>query len=36
VADPDEIATLLSWLGSEEAANVNGAVVPADGGWTAG
>jgi NAD(P)-dependent dehydrogenase (short-subunit alcohol dehydrogenase family) len=36
VADPDEIAALLSWLGSGEAANVNGAVVTADGGWTAG
>jgi NAD(P)-dependent dehydrogenase (short-subunit alcohol dehydrogenase family) len=36
VADPDEIATLLSWLGSDEAANVNGAIVTADGGWTAG
>jgi NAD(P)-dependent dehydrogenase (short-subunit alcohol dehydrogenase family) len=36
MADPDEIAALLSWLGSDEAANVNGAVVTADGGWTAG
>jgi NAD(P)-dependent dehydrogenase (short-subunit alcohol dehydrogenase family) len=34
-ADPDEIAAVLSWLGSEEAANVNGAVLSADGGWTA-
>ena len=35
-ADPDEIAAVLSWLGSDEAANVNGAVLTADGGWTAG
>jgi NAD(P)-dependent dehydrogenase (short-subunit alcohol dehydrogenase family) len=36
MAEPDEIATLVSWLGCEEASNVNGAVVAADGGWTAG
>ena len=35
-ADPDEIAAVLSWLGSAEASNVNGAVLTADGGWTAG
>jgi len=33
-ATPDEIATLVSWLGSDEAGSVNGAVVTADGGWT--
>lgn len=36
MAEPDEIATLLSWLCSSEASNVNGAIVAADGGWTAG
>jgi NAD(P)-dependent dehydrogenase (short-subunit alcohol dehydrogenase family) len=36
IADPDEIAALLSWLASDEATNVNGAIVTADGGWTAG
>jgi NAD(P)-dependent dehydrogenase (short-subunit alcohol dehydrogenase family) len=36
MAQPDEIATVISWLGSGEAANVNGAVVDADGGWAAG
>jgi NAD(P)-dependent dehydrogenase (short-subunit alcohol dehydrogenase family) len=36
LAASDEIATLLSWLCSEEASNVNGAVISADGGWTAG
>lgn len=35
MADPDEIAALLSWLASDEASNVNGAIVAADGGWTA-
>jgi NAD(P)-dependent dehydrogenase (short-subunit alcohol dehydrogenase family) len=36
MAQPDEIATLVSWLGSDEASNVNGAVVNGDGGWGAG
>jgi NAD(P)-dependent dehydrogenase (short-subunit alcohol dehydrogenase family) len=36
IAQPDEIAALLSWLCSAEAANVNGAIVAADGGRTAG
>lgn len=34
-AQPDEIATVLSWLASSEASYVNGAVVSADGGWKA-
>jgi len=34
-AEPDEIATLVSWLGSSEASYVNGAIVSADGGWKA-
>jgi NAD(P)-dependent dehydrogenase (short-subunit alcohol dehydrogenase family) len=33
-AQADEIAALLSWLASDEASNVNGAIVTADGGWT--
>lgn len=32
-AKPDQIASLISWLGCEEASNVNGAVVSSDGGW---
>ncbi len=36
MAEPDEIATLLSWLASAEASNVSGAVIADDGGWTAG
>jgi NAD(P)-dependent dehydrogenase (short-subunit alcohol dehydrogenase family) len=33
MADADEIATVISWLACDEASNVNGAVVSADGGW---
>jgi NAD(P)-dependent dehydrogenase (short-subunit alcohol dehydrogenase family) len=36
MAQPDEIATLISWLASDEASNVTGAIVTDDGGWTAG
>ncbi len=36
LAEPDEIAALLSWLASSEASNLNGAIITADGGWTAG
>ncbi len=35
VAQPDEVATLISWLSSPEASNLNGAVITSDGGWTA-
>jgi len=35
MAKPDEIATLICWLGSDEAINVNGAVIASDGGFTA-
>jgi NAD(P)-dependent dehydrogenase (short-subunit alcohol dehydrogenase family) len=34
-AEADDVAALLSWVSSEEAARVNGAVVTADGGWSA-
>lgn len=34
-ADPDEIATAISWLACDEARNVNGAVLSDDGGWSA-
>lgn len=32
-ADPDAIATSVSWLASDEARNVNGATLLDDGGW---
>ncbi len=34
-AKPDQIASVVSWLASQEASNVNGAIVTADGGWSA-
>lgn len=34
-AQADEIAAVVSWLGSAEASQVNGAVITADGGWSA-
>jgi len=35
LAQPAEIAAATVYLASEEAAMVNGAVLPVDGGWTA-
>lgn len=35
MAEPDEIAMLTSWLLSDEAGNVNGAIITSDGGWAA-
>jgi NAD(P)-dependent dehydrogenase (short-subunit alcohol dehydrogenase family) len=34
-AEPDQVATVISWLASDEASNVNGASVTSDGGWSA-
>ncbi|HEX7464888.1 MAG TPA: SDR family oxidoreductase, partial [Actinomycetota bacterium] len=34
-AQPDEITTAVSWLASDEASEVNGAILTADGGWSA-
>lgn len=34
-ATPEELASLIIWLASDEAVNVNGAIIPSDGGWTA-
>ena len=34
-AQPDQIASVISWLACEEASDVNGALVTADGGWAA-
>ncbi|BBG02591.1 MULTISPECIES: SDR family oxidoreductase [Pseudonocardia] len=34
-AQADEIAAVVSWIGCDEASHVNGAVVTADGGWSA-
>ena len=36
MADPSEIANLFAFLASEEAQNINGAIISSDGGLTAG
>ncbi len=33
-AQPDQISSGVSWLASDEASNVNGALVSDDGGWS--
>jgi NAD(P)-dependent dehydrogenase (short-subunit alcohol dehydrogenase family) len=33
-ADPDDIASLISWLSCAESRHVSGAIVTADGGWS--
>lgn len=33
--DPADIASLALFLASDEARNINGAIIPADAGWTA-
>lgn len=35
VASPHEQAAMIAWLLGDEASNVNGAVIPVDGGWCA-
>jgi NAD(P)-dependent dehydrogenase (short-subunit alcohol dehydrogenase family) len=34
LAEPEELAGLISFLSSSEGANLNGAVIASDGGWT--
>lgn len=33
--DPEDIANLALFLASDESVHINGAIIPADGGWTA-
>lgn len=35
VVMPDALAAAVCWLASDDAANVNGAVLTSDGGWSA-
>jgi NAD(P)-dependent dehydrogenase (short-subunit alcohol dehydrogenase family) len=35
-AQPAQIAAAIAWLSSSEADQINGAIVPIDGGWSAG
>ena len=34
-ATPEQLAATIAWLLSDEASNVNGAILPCDGGWSA-
>jgi NAD(P)-dependent dehydrogenase (short-subunit alcohol dehydrogenase family) len=35
VATADQLAATITWLLSEDASNVNGAILPSDGDWSA-
>ncbi len=32
---PDQLAATITWLLSDDASNMNGAIVPCEGGWSA-
>ncbi|PZE39050.1 short-chain dehydrogenase [Curtobacterium sp. MCSS17_006] len=34
VAQPEQLAAAITWLLSDDSANVNGSVLPSDGGWS--
>ena len=35
VATPEQVASAIAFLLSDDAANINGAILPCDGGWSA-
>lgn len=35
VATPEQLAAAITWLASDDSANVTGVVLPSDGGWSA-
>jgi NAD(P)-dependent dehydrogenase (short-subunit alcohol dehydrogenase family) len=35
IARPEELAATITWLASDDASNVNGAILACDGGWSA-
>lgn len=36
IAQPEQMADVAVFLGSDAASNINGAIIPVDGGWSAG
>lgn len=34
MAQPEQLASAIAWLLSDDSANVNGAILPSDGGWS--
>jgi NAD(P)-dependent dehydrogenase (short-subunit alcohol dehydrogenase family) len=35
VATAEQLAATICWLLSDDASNVNGVILPSDGGWSA-
>lgn len=35
IAEPEQLAAAITWLLSDDSANVTGAILPSDGGWSA-
>lgn len=35
LAEAEELAASITWLASSDASNVNGVILPVDGGWAA-
>jgi NAD(P)-dependent dehydrogenase (short-subunit alcohol dehydrogenase family) len=35
MAEAEQLAAVICWLASDDSSNVNGAIVPSDGGWSA-
>lgn len=35
LAEPEQLAAAITWLASDDAANVTGIVLASDGGWSA-
>ena len=35
IAEAEELAASITWLASSDASNVNGVILPVDGGWAA-
>jgi NAD(P)-dependent dehydrogenase (short-subunit alcohol dehydrogenase family) len=33
--EPERLADVITWLASDDSANINGAILPSDGGWSA-